>query len=183
MKGNKKILVIAVLLLLIAVSYTTYAIYKTSVDTNSTVTAAAWTVKFKNGSNEITDSTTIEFAAADCTGNLHVANGVIAPGATCRKTITLDVTGTQVDVAYTATTGTVTATKNNESVSTSGANTFSASLSPASGTIAFGNTTQDLELVVTWAKTEGETVDPKDTALEGATISVPVTLVAKQVVE
>ena len=33
MKGNKKILVIAALLLLIAVSYSTYAIYKTSATT------------------------------------------------------------------------------------------------------------------------------------------------------
>ena len=40
MKGNKKILVIAALLLLIAVSYPTYAIYKTSATTNITFTGA-----------------------------------------------------------------------------------------------------------------------------------------------
>ena len=106
MKGNKKILVIAVLLLLIAVSYTTYAIYKTSVAGNAEVSAAAWTVAFKNGQETIEDSSTITFTGADCT-NTHVAEGKIAPGATCRKTISLDVTGTEVDVAYSATAGAV----------------------------------------------------------------------------
>ena len=44
MKGNKKILVVAVLLLLIAVSYSTYAIYKSSASASDTVNTAAWVV-------------------------------------------------------------------------------------------------------------------------------------------
>jgi hypothetical protein len=48
MDGNKKILIIAILMMLIAVSYGTYAIYKTSLSGNATVTAAIWNVSFQS---------------------------------------------------------------------------------------------------------------------------------------
>ena len=188
MKGNKKILVIAVLLLLIAVSYTTYAIYKTSVAGDASVTAAKWDVIFKNGATELENNYTVTLEGADCT-NAHVAQGKIAPGATCTKTITLDASQAEVDVAYNVTVGTVTAKKGEETVTTTGANAFTATLENAnhetSGTIAYNADTKtvDLTLSVAWAGTENaETVDPADTALSGATIKVPVTLIAKQVV-
>ena len=187
MKGNKKILVIAVLLLLIAVSYGTYAIYKTSVSGNATVTAATWNVQFKNGETELTDSFTLTFGASDCVNNSHVADGVIAPGATCTKDITLVATGTQVDVAYEveADSNNITATKG----TIDGANTFTATLTKPDGT-ALDNKilmtdspmSETLRVTLTWAGTESTTVDPKDTALNGATITVPLTLTAKQMI-
>ena len=189
MKGNKKVLVIAVLLLLIAVSYGTYAIYKTSVSGNASVTAATWNVQFKNGETALTDSFTLTFGASDCVNNSHVADGVIAPGATCTKDITLVATGTQVDVDYTVTAdnNAITATKNSTSVTTTGANTFTATLTKPDGT-ALDNKilmtdspmSETLRVTLTWAGTEGDEVDPKDTALNGATITVPLTLTAKQ---
>ena len=187
MKGNKKILVVAVLLLLIAVSYTTYANYKTAFAGNAEVTAAAWNVAFKNGQTTIEDSSTITFTGADCT-NTHVAEGKIAPGATCTKEITLDVSGTEVDVDYTAVAGTVIAEKNGSTVDTAGANEITASLTPANGTISYENnsTPTTLTLTVTWAGVDDSTADPADakndadTGLNGATIKVPVTLIAKQ---
>ena len=42
--------------------------------------------------------------------------------------------------------------------------------------------TQNLVLEVTWAGTEGDSVDSGDTGLQGKKITVPVTLIAKQVV-
>ena len=191
MKGNKKILIIAVLLLLIAVTYGTYAIYKTSVAGNATVTAAAWEVQFKNGETQLQDSYTLTFGATDCQNNAHVADGVIAPGATCTKDITLLATGTQVDVTYevSADNAGITATKNSTSVDTTGANEFTATLTNTSGTALDGQIlmsenpmSETIRVTLTWAGTEGETVDPKDTALAGATITVPLTLTAKQMV-
>ncbi len=44
MKGNKKLLAVAVLLLLLAVSYSTYAIYKSSATGTASVGTAAWRV-------------------------------------------------------------------------------------------------------------------------------------------
>ena len=191
MKGNKKILVIAVLLLLIAVSYGTYAIYKTAITGTGSVTAATWAVQFKNGNTVLEDNFTVTFDSSDCTGNSHVADGVIAPGATCTKDITLLATGTQVDVAYevSADNANITASKAGSAVTTEGANTFTASLTNASGTALDGvilmsdnPMSETLRVTLTWAGTEGTTVDPADTALNGATINVPITLTAKQMI-
>ena len=113
-----------------------------------------------------------------------MAEGKIAPGATCTKEITLDASESEVDVTYEVTVGTVTAEKAGSSVTTTGANALTATLTPASGTIAYDAATKTatLTLNVTWAGTENaETVDPKDTDLAGATITVPLTLIAKQV--
>lgn len=186
MKGNKKILVVAILLLLIAVSYGTYAIYKTSVTTNATVTAAAWNIEFKDGATTITDSTTVTFSASDCV-NPHVATGFIAPGATCSKQITLDATGTQVDVAYEVDVDdtAITATKDATSVSTAGANEFSATVTGGStGTLLMSEgLTKTITVNLEWAGTDSDTtINPADTALAGSTITVPLTLTAKQLI-
>ena len=63
MKGNKKILVIAILLLLISVTFTTYAIYRTGMSGTGTATAANWNVVFKKGTTTVTD--TLNFTGAD----------------------------------------------------------------------------------------------------------------------
>ena len=191
MKGNKKILVIAVLLLLIAVSYGTYAIYKTSVSGTGTVTAAAWTVQFKNGATTLTDSFTVTFDTTDCV-NTHVANGKIAPGAKCTKQITLDATGTEVDVAYQVSVdnANITASKSGSAVATTNANTFTASLTDTSGNALDGeilmtdsSMTETIVVNLEWAGTDADTnPNTADTALEGATITVPLTLTAKQMV-
>jgi len=188
LKGNKKLLVVAVLLLLIAVSYSTYAIYKTSVQAEATVEAAAWVIEFKDGQTEITSNYTIELSGTDCVNN-HVLQGKIAPGAQCTKVITLDATGTEVDVAYTATAGTVTASSGETPVSTTGANAFSAVLTDGgTGVIEYdaANQTAELTLTVSWAGLDDssaspEVINPADTSLQGTTITVPITLVAKQV--
>ena len=193
MKGNKKLLIVAVLLLLVAVSYTTYAIYKTKVAGTAKVTAAIWNVAFKNGTTTLEDKFEVELTGADCT-NTHVAEGKIAPGATCTKDITLDIADTEVDVTYEVTAGTVTAEKGGSAVDTTNANAFVAALNPATGTIAYDATTKTatLKLTVTWDGQDDSVVatgatpdliNNADTALNGATIKVPLTLVAKQVVE
>ena len=183
MKGNKKILVIAILLLLIAVSYGTYAIYKSSVSGNATVTAAVWDVEFKNGQAELTDNFSLVFGTTECTNNAHVKDGVIAPGATCSKTVTLDAGTSEVDVMYEVSHGTVTV----GSGTLTGANEFTVTLTPASGTITYdaGTRTADFVVNVTWAgldDTPTDTINAADTALNGQTFTVPLTLVAKQVV-
>ena len=183
MKGNKKILALAVLLLLIAVSYTTYAIYKTQREGSTTVSAAVWNVAFKNGQTELTDSFTVTFANNECTntGN-HVAAGKIAPGVTCQKTITLDASAAEVDVAYTVTPGTV---SYSGSAPQNSSNDFTATLTGGTGTIAYNAATKtvDLTLTVTWGGLEDwDDYDQGDTEMAGQTITVPLTLVAKQVV-
>ena len=45
MKGNKKILLLSILVLLITVCFGTYAIYRASGSANGSIKAAAWSVK------------------------------------------------------------------------------------------------------------------------------------------
>ena len=187
MKGNKKILVVAVLLLLVAVSYTTYAIYKTSVAADATAQAAAWNVALKDGSDEITSTTDIVFTTGNCTGAAsgHVAPDRMAPGLTCTKTITLDARGTEVDVAYTVTAGTATLTDAATGASLSDAG-FTVTLTGTStGKILYdaadANKTVNLTLTAAWTGTDDDTTkNPADVKLSGATITVPVTLTAAQ---
>ncbi len=181
MKGNKKILVIAVLLLLIAVSYGTYAIYKNSASTNAEVTAAAWHVQFLNGQTEVTSSQNLELT---CENNNHVKDGVIAPGATCTGTLTIDATGTEVDVAYTV-------EQDGDDILADGValdgaeNDFTVTITDnGTGQIGYDDDPQTATVTVNvaWAGLENDTVDPADTAIQGSTLTVPIIVTAKQVV-
>ena len=185
---NKKVLVVVVLLLLITITFTSYAIYKSALNADASVTAAKWNVTFKDSTGTTTLTENITFSGAECTNN-HVAEGKIAPGATCTKTIILDAGDTEVDVAYSVSAGAVTATVGGNPVSTSGANAFTTDLSPESGTIAYSSSTRTatLTLTVTWAGVDdsnaatADVINTADTSLAGATIVVPVTLTATQV--
>ena len=158
MKGNKKILVIAILLLLVVAISGTYAIYRTSISGEGGVTAAAWTIQFKDGQTTLSDNFSVTFTGADCQ-NSHVKDGVIAPGASCSKDITLVATGSEVDVAYEVTvdTSNITATKGGNTVTTTGANVFSATATGTNnGLITYGQTMTDtITVVLTWAGEEG----------------------------
>lgn len=184
MKGNKKLLIIAVLLLLITVGLTTYAIYKTALSGTGTTTAATWNVSFANG-DTLTENFNLEFGSSDCDqANNHVVAGKIAPGVTCTKTINVTATDTEVDVLLTATkSGDVTAKKGGSSVDLTNANDFTVGVTtnPTNGIIAYNAETKTATITVSvsWGSEEGEE-DSYDTALNGATISVPITVTAKQ---
>ena len=129
MKGNKKLLIITILLLVITIGFTTYAIYKTSLSGTGTVTAATWNVSFADGQTTMSENFNIQFSSSDCNQandgtNNHVAEGKIAPGVTCSKTIDVNATGTEVDVLLTAESGDITATKGGDSVAITNANEF-----------------------------------------------------------
>ena len=183
MKGNKKLLIVAILLLLITVSFTTYAIYRTSVEGTAKVDTAAWEIEFADGSEILTDNFEVNFTETDCVNN-HVKPGKIAPGATCTKTITLDATGTEVDVEYTATATSADVKVGGNAVPAE-ANQFTVTLANGgTGRIAYNADPQTAELTLTlaWDGTDtDENPNAADTALAGQTVTVPVTLTAKQV--
>ena len=188
MKGNKKLLIITILLLVITIGFTTYAIYKTSLSGTGTVTAATWNVSFADGQTTMSENFNIQFSSSDCNQandgtNNHVAEGKIAPGVTCSKTIDVNATGTEVDVLLTAESGDITATKGGDSVAITNANEFTVEVTtnPDNGIIAYNAQTKTATVTVSvaWGFDEG-LKDPYDTALNGATITVPITLTAKQ---
>ena len=177
MKGNKRLLVLAVLLLLVTVTFGTYAIYRSSGSATGTLKAAGWSVKVKGTDIE---SANFNFGYSDITRDANPGkNNTIAPGATGHIEIPVDATGSEVDVVLTATLGTV-------------AN------GPEEGftvTLADGNDSQiivystetdamkkNVRLNVTWTGTTADetTKDTKDKAAQGKEISIPVTLTARQ---
>ena len=60
MKGDKKILALSVMVLLLAVCFTSYAIYKSSASASGGVSAAAWVVKVNNSNIVTSDTFTLD---------------------------------------------------------------------------------------------------------------------------
>ena len=174
MKKNKKLLVIAVLLLLVTIGFS-YAIYRSSTTANGTVNTAAWSVKI-NGTNFDTANYTFGYDNITWTANPGKDN-TIAPGATGYIDIPIDADGSQVDVVLTAALGSVTLPSGM---------TVSLASGSDSQTIAYSATEGQMEakvrINITWTGTTGDSTD-KDTtdkAANGTTISIPVTLTARQ---
>ena len=173
MKGDKKILVAAILVLLLAVCFGTYAIYRASENATGSIKAAAWSVKVKD-----TDiaSTNYTFDASNITWTkLTGYNNTIAPGSEGFIEIPVDADGSQVDVVLTATLG-----------STTLPNGMTATLASNSQTINYSATEGAMEtkvrINIAWAGSESDTAekDGTDLAAKGTTLSIPVTLTAKQ---
>ena len=176
MKGDKKILVAAILVLLLAVCFGTYAIYRATGSATGSIKAAAWSVKVDG-----TDiaSTNYTFSASNITWTkLTGYNNTIAPGSEGFIEIPVDADGSQVDVVLTATLG-----------STTLPNGMTATLASNSQTINYSATEGAMEtkvrINIAWAGSESDndTKDGTDLAAQGTTLSIPVTLTAKQSVD
>ena len=185
MKGNKKLLVVAVLLLLIAVSYGTYAIYRESFTGSAQVTAATWSAEIKKSvggtDTALTDSFSLTGGDFVCTGGHSKVAGKIAPGDTCTATLVADLDGSEVDAK-------VGVTLNTTSVN----GRFTVSLTDENGTAVSGEVSvpysataggmeKTFKVVIAWDGTDNETVNPTDTdTLAGKNITIPVTISAHQ---
>lgn len=174
MKGNKKIL-IAIAMMLFTVVFTSYAIYRNSVTGNGTIKAANWVVQVKGTA---INSATLDFDYDDIVWTSNPGkNNTIAPGAVGTITIPVDATGSEVDVLLTA-------------AVVSGAtlpNGFTAVVtSGTSGeqTIAYNasSMTANVVVTVTWTGDTDDTPakDVTDMAAAGSTLTIPVTLTARQ---
>lgn len=173
MKGNKKVLALAVLVLLLAVCFTTYAIYRQSTNGTGTIKAAAWSVTVKG--QPITNNFT--FGLSDITWTTHTGkNDTIAPGDSGTITIPVDATGSEVDVLVEA------------AIDTANANLpdgFTATVSGTNGVteIPYGaSMTANVVITVTWTGTLEDTTakDGTDLAVQGTNLTIPVTLTARQ---
>lgn len=183
MKGNKKILVVAILLLMISVCYTTYAIYRSTATATGTINAAAWSVKVAKGSGTLTDieSANLSFGVNDITWTTHTGkNDTIAPGDTGTITFNVDASGSEVDVILEAS---VTAAANSlpagmTATVTSGTN-GKQTINYASGA---GNMTATVTITVTWTGTISDETskDTTDKSFNGHELSIPVSLTARQ---
>lgn len=175
MKGNKKLLALSIMVLLLAVCFTTYAIYRSSTTASGSVKAAAWSVKV-NGTD--IESVNYTFDASNITWTtLTGYNNTIAPGSSGYIEIPVDADGSEVDVILTAALGTTTLPDGMTATLASGND---------SQTIAYSATSGQMETTVriniAWAGAESDTAakDGTDLAAQGTTLSIPVNLTAKQ---
>lgn len=175
MKGNKKVLTLAVLVLLLAVCFTTYAIYRQSANGTGTIKAAKWSVKVDDADIASANYT---FTAADIHWTTQTGyNDTIAPGSEGYIEIPVDADGSEVDVILTAALGSATLPDGMTATLASGSD---------SQTIAYSATEGAMEakvrINIAWAGAESDssTKDGTDLAAQNTTISIPVTLTAKQ---
>ena len=184
MKGNKKILTIAVLLLFIAVSFGTYAIYKSSATGTGSVNAAAWVIKVQSGSQSEADivqnnTFTLDDITWD-TNNRIGQNGTIAPGDTGTVAIKIDADGSEVAVGYNVVIDTTALNNPNFTVTADTSNGGD----PLTGTIAYSATSGAMEknitLKVTWTGVDETQANNADVLLQGTQLSIPVTVTVTQ---
>ena len=177
MKGNKKILLVAVLLLLLAVSYSTYAIYKSSATGSGSVNAAAWVVEVNNA--DIVANNTFTLGNITWATPRYGQNNTIAPGDTGTVDVVIDASGSEVGVSYAITIDTTALDNSNFTVTA-----HNPSTAPLSGTIAYGQSmTKTVTLDITWTGVDDATAggaNEKDIALAGDALSIPVTVVVTQ---
>ena len=192
MKGNKKLLIVAVLLLLIAVSYGTYAIYRTQFSGSATVKTAKWSAVLKKGSTQVS---TLNFTLADfdCTtpvvgSTRHGQNGTIAPGDKCTLPLTIDLDDSEVDAEVTATIGTVTGTLESSRFTVSlmdGSTDANGTAIDVPYSATAGGMEKTLTLTLTWLGDTDDLAangkDVKDVSMQGQTnLTIPVTIDAHQ---
>jgi hypothetical protein len=180
-KGNKKLLVIALLLLLLGAGIGTYAIYRSTSVGTATVSTAKWSVKVNSADME---TQTFTFRASDVnwTTNTSAVSGKIAPGSSGTLKVIIDATGSEVPVDYTVNIDSVKI--NGTAVSNTGFTVTPAVAADMSGTIAYSSTsmTKTVTLNVVWTGTNSDTTakDSADKAMNNKNVDIQVTVTAKQ---
>ncbi len=185
MKGNRKLLVIAALLLFVGVGFATYAIYKTTATGTATVSAANWSVAFKANNTTISDNTTINLSNLTWTNTLGtVKEGKIAPGSSATFDVEIDATGSEVDVDYEVT---VSSVKYNDGTTDVDAPTglFTISAADSTGTILYSTTNSMKKVItvtITWAGNVNDdaTKISSDLTLNGKPLKITIGVTAAQ---
>ncbi len=175
MKGNKKIL-IAIVMMLFTVVFTTYAIYRSTATGNGTLRAANWVVTVDGNSIESL-SLNFNIADIDFSSGVHTGkNNTIAPGDTGTITIPVVATGSEVDVLLEATLGDLSGLPEGMTVTLNGTDGVQEIAYDPSDMHA------DVVLTVTWpgVLADNTTKDGTDKAKAGSNLTIPVTLTARQ---
>ena len=175
MKGNKKILVAIVLLLLVSVTFTTLAIYRSSATATGSIRAAKWDVKIDGTAIE---SATYTFDASNITWTTRTGyNNTIAPGSAGYIEIPVDADGSEVDVILTAALGSTTLPNGMTATLADGNDSQTISYSATEGQME-----AKIKINIAWAGAESDATakDTTDKAAQNTTLSIPVTLTAKQ---
>ena len=178
-----------ILFLLVAVVAGTYTRYETVGRGTGTVQAAQWAVAIKSGDTTLNSTTQpITFAVQN---NSNVVPNKTAPDVTAVATIELDLTGTEVAVDFDAVidqTALSSFGQSGDKLSLAVAVNGTAYTSGTTQTIALENNSaftaangkKTVTLTLTWENDDENNVDDTATGVAAPTLTIPVTLTAKQ---
>lgn len=186
---NKIILLIAVLIIVLSVTISSYAIYRSSAKGTSELRTAAWKIKLNGDS--ITTNNTFEFDLKEAEWT-HATNinststsQVIAPGSIGTYGIEIDTEETEVDVSYEIT---IAVKQNNTVIDLSEINPNlllgiydgeTNKGNPATGNIKAGES-KDLAVKIIWNYVDDDESNTQDININAENFTVEVTVVTKQ---
>ena len=180
-KFNSGLLIVAALLLVVTIGLSSYAIYKTTAEGDATASVARWSVKVNDDDIVATETLTFDGDAITWNANAHVAADKIAPGKTGTITFEIDASQSEVSVDYEITIGSI---KVGNDVIDNDAITAEVAGGDENGTIVYSTTPSEMVKTVTlnieWDAIDSADQNTKDMTLAGQSITIPVTIVAKQ---
>lgn len=187
---NKLIMIVSILVLVLSVAISSYAIYRSSSKGTSKLRTAAWKIKVNN--NSITTSNTFSFNLNDAewthSTNITPTNNTIAtiaPGSIGTYELEIDTDGTEVDVEYTIS---IVVKEGNNVVDLSSINpNLTIGLysndellsNPLNDYIKAGQS-KDLAIKIIWNYVDDEEANTNDINLESSNYSIEVTVTTKQ---
>ena len=178
MKGNKKLLIVAALLLLVAVSYSTYAIYKSSAEGTGSVTAAQWHVEVNGNEIMTTAQNTFTLGTIEWDTPRVGQNNTIAPGDTGTVNITIDASTSQVSADYVVEIETTNLPNPQFAITSDSAS------APLTGTIAYSTTASEMiktiPVRITWNGVDSDTANDQDIDIAGDQLSLPIKVTVTQ---
>lgn len=189
-KFNKIILPIAVIALILSITYSSFAIYKSSVKGTSEFNTADWEIKLNN--QNITTSNTFTFSLNDATWT-HKSDintegetkKVIAPGSVGVYTLGINAENTEVEVQYDVTVKVkqddtvidISTLNPNLTIGVYKDDTLQSS--PARGFIDAGGS-QNLDIKIIWNDVDDEDSNEADVGIKDSNFVIEVTVVTKQ---
>ena len=173
MKGNKKFLAIALLLLFVAVSFGTYAIYKSTAEASDTINAANWVVEVNGDDITMSTSNTFTLGTINWASPRVGQNGTIAPGDHGTVTITIDASGSQVGASYVIDVDDSNLPDQFNVTATTGS---------LSGEIAYGaNMSTTVVVDIAWQAVDDVDVNDEDMEFAGTSdVEIPITVTVTQ---
>ena len=188
MKKKRVLAVLVALLLVVGAGVYTYARYTFSRTGSDDVDVATWAVALKQGGSAVSDNFTLTLTLEP---NNNVVNGKIAPDRSATAILTLDLTGTEVAVDFDAVIDQTALSSFGDSgdklslaVKVDGTNYTSGTTHTISlvnnSAFTAENGKKTVTLTLTWANDDLNNADDTATGVAAPTLTVPVTLTAKQ---
>lgn len=189
MKKKSVLAVLVALLLVVGAGVYTYARYTFSRTGSGDVDVATWDVALKQGGSPVSDNFTLTLTLG---ANNNVVNGKIAPDRSATATLTLDLTGTEVATDYEVDLSTVTGLPDGMSITgvtadgvalsetSTGSGVYTGSVALNAGKTAIADDEVELIITATWVNNESNNANDTTYGTAAGTLSIPVTVTARQ---